>query len=88
MSAESTVYLVGLVIFIGLSIITMRSSIGSFYRLLSGLGITVFGTFWGIDIGNILTGIKFSQELGQSFIVFISVLGGGIVSAACSELTR
>jgi len=84
---ETVLYFIGLAMFIALTAIAMRSVESPVLLLCSGISITAFGAIWGCDIVN-LFGTKMAKALSQSFIVFISVLGGGIVSVACAEFRQ
>lgn len=56
--------------------------------MLTGIGITVLGAAWGLDIANLglADSGKVSSGLSQIFLAFSSVVGGGLVSAAFVEL--
>ncbi|MEW8072815.1 MAG: hypothetical protein AB2810_19330 [Candidatus Thiodiazotropha endolucinida] len=85
---DTSLYLFGLMLFLGLAVVAMYGVNSPKWLLIAGIGITAFGSFLGYDIGSISSNLKFAEGLSQSFIVFISVLGGGIVSSACSEMRQ
>ncbi len=83
---DGSLYLIGLIMFLGLAATAMHGVKSPMWLLISGIGITALGTFFGYDIGNLFPHLATADNLSQSFIVFISVLGGGIVSSACAEI--
>lgn len=86
MDSWSFLFLIGLGSFLGVAFTFLNSS--PWVVLACGIGVTVMGAFFGLDL--IAHGKVFRNPdldaLGQSFITFISVLGGALVSCAWTEL--
>lgn len=84
----SIVYFVGVVTFGLLALLTYKQH--PVVLFLSGIGITIMGSFLGVDMSNLGQGRNdpMLNALGQSFLLFISVVGGALVSSSIAELRQ
>jgi hypothetical protein len=77
---------------VGLALCTSFALIGSLGKpsrlILCALGITVLGSFYGLDLVNHgqSSGRIWLASLGQSLLIFVSVVGGALLSTACAEI--